>query len=84
MQIYSERYKIYNLEAPSYFNYPDLHLEVDTQEDFEVISAIYENFYPNNPHFGISQIIEFMSNHKELSEKNKQIQRRWKKYRKDS
>ena len=78
-----ERYRIYNIEAPSYFNYPDLHLEVDTQEDFEVIKAIYEALYPKNPHFGLSQIIEFISNHKELSEKNRNIPRRWKKYRMD-
>jgi spore coat polysaccharide biosynthesis protein SpsF len=78
-----ERYRIHNIEAPSYLNYPDLHLEVDTLEDFEVIKSVFEAFYPKNPYFDLLQIIDFMNDNKDLFEKNKLVPRRWKKYRKD-
>jgi len=78
-----EKYRIYNIEAPPHFNYPDMYLEVDTPEDFEVVSAIYKNFYPKNKYFGLPQIIDFMLEHKELADKNRNIPRRWKKFRLD-
>ncbi|OGX04557.1 MAG: hypothetical protein A3G87_05910 [Omnitrophica bacterium RIFCSPLOWO2_12_FULL_50_11] len=78
-----ERYRICNLEAPPWFHYPDLHLEVDTQEDFEVISAIYEHFYPSNPGFCLAQVIDFMNAHPELAALNQQTERRWRVFRKD-
>lgn len=78
-----ERYRICNLEAPPWSHYPDLHLEVDTQEDFEVVSAIYEHFYPANPGFGLAQVIDFMKAHPKLAERNRQVERRWKVFRRD-
>lgn len=78
-----ERYRIYNLEAPPWLYAPDLHLEVDTQEDFEVVSAIYEALYPTNPGFSLSQIIEFMKQHEELINRTRHVERRWKAFRRD-
>ena len=78
-----ERYRICNLEAPPWFHYPDLHLEVDTQEDLEVISALYEHFYPHNPGFSLAQAIDFMNANPELAAKNRQVVRRWKAFRQD-
>ncbi|MFC1814782.1 cytidylyltransferase domain-containing protein [Thermodesulfobacteriota bacterium] len=76
-----ERYRICNIEAPAWFQYPDFYLEVDTQKDFEVISKIYEHFYPHNPGFGLLQIIDFMKATPELAAHNQGIERRWKVYR---
>jgi len=78
-----ERYRIYNLEAPSWLHYPDIHLEVDTQEDFEVISAIYEHFYKQNPGFGLLQVIDFIKANPKLAAHNVDVERRWKAYRQD-
>lgn len=78
-----ERYRICNLEAPSWFHYPDLHLEVDTQEDFDVISVIYEHFYYQNPGFSLSQVINFMNSNPELAARNRNVERRWKVFRQD-
>jgi spore coat polysaccharide biosynthesis protein SpsF len=78
-----ERYRLCNLEAPPWYHYPDLHLEVDTQEDFEVITAIFEHFYPSNPGFTLAQIIDFMKSHPALSSANKEVERRWKAFRPD-
>ena len=76
-----DRYRICNLEAPPWFRYPDLHLEVDTLADFEVVSAIYEHFYPTNPGFGLAQMIDFANANPELASSNAQIARDWKEFR---
>ena len=78
-----ERYRIYNLEAPPWFYAPDFHLEVDTQEDFEVVSAIYEALYPGNPGFTLSQVIEFLRKNEALANKNRYVERRWKVFREE-
>lgn len=78
-----ERYRLCNLEAPPWFHYPDLHLEVDTQEDFEVVSAVFEHFYPDNPGFSLAQVIDFMKAHPDLAQRNRQVERRWKSFRQD-
>ena len=73
-----EFYRIHNIEAPPWFNYPDLYMEVDTQEDFEVVSSIYEHFSLNNPAFGLAQIIDYMNTHPSLASRNAHVERRWK------
>ncbi len=80
---YPERYRLCNLEAPIWYRYPDMHLEVDTQEDFDVITAIFEYFYPHNPGFSLSQVIDFMKVNPQLLAANKQVERRWKAFRQD-
>ena len=80
---YPERYRLCNLEAPPWHRYPDMHLEVDTPEDFEVISAIFEHFFPHNPGFSLSQVIEFMTANPHLLDANKEVERRWKTFRQD-
>jgi len=75
-----DRYRIFNLEAPPWFYYPDLHLEVDTQEDLEVITAIYEHFYPTNPGFNLAQVIDFINSNPDLANHNRNIERRWKRF----
>lgn len=78
-----ERYRIYNIEAPTWLRFPDFHLEVDTREDFEVVTRIYEALYPANPGFSLSQVIDYLKAHPELVEKNIRVERRWKALRKD-
>ena len=78
-----ERYRIFNLEAPPWFYYPDIHLEVDTQEDFDVIKAIYEHFYKDNPGFSLLQVIDFLKANPDLATHNINVERRWKVYRQD-
>lgn len=79
--LHPDRYRICNLEAPPWFRYPEFHIEVDTQEDYEVVSAVYEHFYPDNPGFGLAQVIDFMRANPELASRNSNVARRWKKFR---
>jgi spore coat polysaccharide biosynthesis protein SpsF len=77
-----ERYRIHNLEAPPWLRYPDLHLEVDTDEDFAVVNAIYEHLYPKSPGFSLQQAIEFAVE-SGLAARNKDVERRWRAFRAD-
>jgi len=78
-----ERYRTMNVEAPPWYRYPDLHLDVDTPEDFKVVSAIYEALYPSNPHFLLPHVIEFMQRNTDLAGSNRGVPRRWKQFRQD-
>lgn len=79
--LHPERYRIRNLEAPQWLRRPHLHLEVDTEEDFDLVSAVFEHFYPANPGFGLAQVIAFVDEHPELAERNAGVERRWKRFR---
>jgi spore coat polysaccharide biosynthesis protein SpsF len=77
-----DRYRVCNLEAPPWLHRPDLHLEIDTDEDFEVVRTVYEHFYPVNPGFSLAQVIEF-ADRTGLAELNKAVPRRWREFRRD-
>jgi len=77
-----ERFRICNLAAPPWLSCPDLHVEVDTEEDFRVVSRIFEHFYPRNPGFSLAQVIEF-AEAEGLIALNKDVERRWRVFRKD-
>ncbi len=46
--------------CPIEFSGSDLKLDVNTQQDYEYIKNIYDNLYPKNPNFHITDIIEFL------------------------
>jgi spore coat polysaccharide biosynthesis protein SpsF len=78
-----ERYRIHNLEAPPWLHHPDLHFEVDTDEDFEVVRAVFEALYPSNPGFSLDQAIAFALQ-SGIAERNKDVERRWRAFRADA
>jgi len=81
---YPNLYRIKNLEAPSYYNFPNIFLEVDTFEDFEMISAIFKHFDDNGyNHFSLAQILDFLLENRSLIDMNNQVERRWKEFRED-
>lgn len=78
-----EIYRIRNIEAPECFRRPDLLLGLDTPEDLEVITAIFEHF-GQAISFGLAEIIEFLDARPELKARNQQVFRRWRQYRQDN
>ena len=73
-------FKTMNIMAPKKFNYPNMEIELDTKEDFEVISEVLQNFkYRVN--FSLADIIEFLNKNNHITKINHDIHRRWKKYR---
>ena len=72
-----DRFRLCNLEAPLWLHAPDVYLEVDTPVDFEVVSAVFEHFYPQNPGFTLSEAIRFCHS-RGLDTLNRDVERRWK------
>jgi len=81
---HSDIYKMKNLEAPKYYNHPEIYLEVDTPEDFEMVSAVFNHFESKGlEHFSLAQILDFLSANDDLIDLNNKVERRWKEFRKD-
>jgi spore coat polysaccharide biosynthesis protein SpsF len=77
-------YRVKNLPAPTYYNFPDVFMEVDTPEDFVVVETIINHFHNNGQsHFSLSQILDFLNKNLELTQVNQNVERRWKEFRKD-
>jgi len=81
---YPNEYRLQNLEAPPYYQYPEIYLEVDTAEDFEMISAIFNYFDDEDiEHFSLAEILGFLFKNNELININNRVERRWKEFRHD-
>ena len=50
---------ISTVQCPAEFRRPDLVLDVNTQEQYEFMRRLYEDLYPRNPNFNITDIIRW-------------------------
>lgn len=69
-------YLISNIEAPRFLREPNLRLTLDTKEDYQLISTIYEKLYPQKPDFNLYDIIKLLKQQPELREINRQVRQR--------
>lgn len=77
--------RVLNLEAPDNYYYPNMYLEVDTENDFSLITEIVSHFNKlGKKYFSLSQIIDFMQSRPELIKLNQEEERRWKEFRDDA
>jgi len=51
------RYPVQTPQCPSEYCRPDLALDVNTEEEYFYIRRMYQDLYPQNPRFGIEDII---------------------------
>jgi len=80
---YSEKYRLFSLEAPIHLKRPDIYLEVDTKNDFKLIELIINNFSKKEfNYFDTFEIINFLNKNPELIKINQDEERRWKLLRK--
>lgn len=69
--------QIFRLEQyKSKTNYSDLRWTLDTKEDFELISKIYEYLYTDNKCFSMYDIIKLLEKYPELKKINEHIQQK--------
>lgn len=61
-----EIFKINLIKAEERYNYPQLRLTVDTEEDLTLIRTIYENLYPTKQNFCLLDIINFLAERPDL------------------
>lgn len=71
-----ELYSHFNILSPYPQSISNLRMTVDTPEDFEFISKIYESLYPENPSFSLDDILNLIENNTELKTINKHIKQK--------
>lgn len=78
LPIYSqpERYKLYRMQAEKKLNRPDLRLDLDTSEDYELIKRIFEALYPIKSDFCLEDVIEFIESNPSLKSINAEVQQK--------
>ncbi len=67
-------FKLNNYAGDS--DYSQLRLTVDTQEDFELISTIYDNLYSKKPNFLLNDILTLFAKHPDLPMRNQHVQQK--------
>ena len=75
-------YKVINLEAEGKRRRPEVELEVDSQEDLDVVTAIIQHFEPRID-FSLDEVLCFLDDNPEIVEINRSVHRRWKEFRDD-
>lgn len=72
-----ERYRLHNVAASAEFRRPDLRMTLDTDPDYQVISAVFDELYPSDPAFGLGSIIRFLDSRPDLVALNADVAHRW-------
>ena len=63
----SDMFKIDWIEGPSIIkSHSDIRLTIDTQDDFNSAQKVYAALCANNPYPTISEVVEYLDNHKEF------------------
>ena len=70
-----ERFTLVNVAAPPELTWPELHIELDTPEDYELIRTIFDELYPQHPDFALGDIISLLRRKTHISRINEHIQR---------
>lgn len=79
-----EKYRMHNVTAPPELCYPDWHIELDEQKDYELIKKIYEALYFNNPRFTTMDIINILKANPDWLKINADVKRVWENVREEA
>ena len=71
-----EKYRLRNVRTELPPEVAQLRLTVDTQDDFELVRAIYEALYPRQPEFTLADVLAFLDQHRQLAGSNQHIQQK--------
>ena len=71
-----ELFRTIHMIAPPNLYWPDLHLTLDEQKDYELLKLIIEHFGSENPYFSCSEVIELLKSRPEWTAINKDIVRK--------
>lgn len=69
-------YKLHYVDAPSHLKRPDVAIELDTSQDYDMIKIIFDSLYPQNPRFNIEDILKFIDANPHILTINKDIPRK--------
>lgn len=71
-----DMFRLLNVESKIPGGSSDVRLTVDTEEDFELVSRIYEELYPINSDFGLQDILNLLSQRPDLQAINRHVQQK--------
>lgn len=74
-----DEYKQKDIEAPSASRRPDVHLDIDSEEDFALFENLLNHFAPRND-FSLTEILAYLDGHPDIAKSNQHVHRRWKQY----
>jgi len=63
-----DRFRVWN--HTSSVDYSKMRWTVDNQEDFDLVEAIYKEFYSKKPNFGMGDVLDFFKRNPELVKRN--------------
>ncbi len=69
----SHGFHMTDLPTPEYIARPEIRLTVDTQEDYELLSRIYDELYCEGKIIDLASVIDFLDNNPDLLNINKGI-----------
>ena len=76
---FPDQFRLFSMDAPPAYRYPDTYLEVDTTEDLEVMRTVIGYFVERGQeHFTLAQILDMVRAYPEILQRNAGIERRWK------
>ncbi|TRZ53482.1 MAG: spore coat biosynthesis protein F [Dehalococcoidia bacterium] len=71
-----EKYRLYNMEAPPEYYHPEYRWTVDTEEDIQFVTAVYESLYYKKPDFSIADIMKLLKEKPDLLKINARIKQK--------
>ncbi len=71
-----QRFRLLNVPAPPEHMRPALRLCIDTQEDYQVVRAIYDALYPTKADFNLSDILAFLDSHPDIAAINTHVKQK--------
>ena len=74
-----DEYKQKNIEGKGKLNRPDVHLDIDSPEDFALFESIVTHFAPRND-FSLEEILAYLDAHPDIAKGNQHVHRRWTQY----
>jgi spore coat polysaccharide biosynthesis protein SpsF len=71
-----DQFRQVNVEAPPHQRWPALRLTLDTPEDYRLIGRIFDSLWPENPYFGLDDVLRLLREQPHLLELNRSIEQK--------
>jgi len=73
---HSDRYRLLNVASGLPDDVAELRLTVDTPEDFELVTRVYEALYPSHPNFGLADLVALFAARPDLRAINQHVRQK--------
>jgi len=71
-----DEFKVVDWEAEGDMRWPELRLTLDTKEDYELISAVFDELYGKNPDFSAKDVVRFLRTRPDIVAINAEIEQK--------